>query len=452
MFRAYLLGASALAASVCLAPHASAQESTTSITGGGSTSAEFDYFNELSTFNQGQPAGAATFNNPSPATGQQVLYWASGGAGQTAFLNDDLSCDANKVLKINGGNCSGTVGGSASVDYAASDSTLVSSQVAQWASSSVGQSAAGNLIQLPSMGTGEAIPVVNASVTANGRVTLKDSDLCGIFSGKITDWSQTSAAASVAPGTISVVYRSDTAGATFIFLNHLSAVCTSANSNFVQPIVPSTTFLSTLPGGVAPSNFVGESGSSGVANYLAGQAGVTVTSAIGYITPDWTSVDPNSNAVLANGSHSPLVVASLLNGKTAYQPTVANLTLGLNHAKLGTHLKPPTTAAEAADPTNFVPVIETTSSGYPIVGYTTFDLAQCYASPAIASGILGFLTAHYANKGAYATSISNNGLVAIAKSGATKFAAVITKDILTNKSKFNLNIQNATACNGLVGR
>ena len=452
MFRTYLLGATAVAASACFVPHAHAQESTTSITGGGSTSAEYDYFNELAYFNAAQPAGAATFNNPPPATGQQILYWASGGAGQTAFLNDDLSCDSNKVLKINGGACSGTVGGSATVDYAASDSTLVSTQVAQWASSSVGQSQAGNLIQLPSMGTGEAIPVVNASAATNGQISLNDSDLCGIFSGKITDWSQTSAGGTAAPGTISVVYRSDTAGATFIFLTHLSAVCTSANSNFVLPIVPSTTFLNALPNAAAPPNFVGQSGSSGVANYLAGQGGATVTSAIGYITPDWTSVDPNSNAVLADGSHSTLVVASLKNGKTAYLPTVANLTLGLNHPKLGTHLKPPTTAAQAADPTNFVPVIQTTSSGYPIVGYTTFDLAQCYASPAIAKGILGFLTVHYANQGQYATSISNNGLVAIAKSGATKFAAVINKDILTNKSKFNLNIQNATACSGLVGR
>ena len=430
---------------------ACAQESTTAITGGGSASAAADYYNEFATFNAGRAAGAATFANPAPATGQNILYWASGGSGQTAFLNNDLSCDSNKVLNQNGGNCSGTVGGAASVSYAASDSPLTSTQISGWATSPVGQAAAGNLIQIPSMGTGEAIPIVNSKVTANGQVSLTDGDLCGIFSGKITDWSKTTAKAGLAAGPIFVVYRSDTSGATFLFLNHLSAVCTTANSNFA-PVTPSTTFASVFPNGVVPANFVGVKGTLGVANYLASQAGVTVTSAIGYVTPDYTTVDPKSNAVLANGQPSPLVVAALKASAKSFLPTVTNIALALNHPKLGQNLTPPTTATDGANPSNYVPVIQTVSEGYPIVGYTTFDLPQCYASATIKSGVLSYLRAHYSTAAAYQTSIHNNGLVSITNSGARAFATVIKNAILSNKNGWKVDIGDATACKGLTGR
>ena len=455
MSRTHLLGAVSAAALACLTTGAFAQESTTAITGGGSTLAEFDYFNEFATFNASQPASGAMFANPAPATGQQVLYWPSGsGSGQAAFLNDDLSCDANKVTGANNKLCSGTVGGAASVSYGASDATLNTTQTAQWASSSVGPSAAGALIQLPSKGVGVAFPIVNANFTANGQVALNDSDLCGIFSGKIADWSQTSAGSKLAPGAITVIYRSDGSGTSFLLLNHLAAVCTASNSNFSLPIVPSTTFLNAFPGGVAPNgNFVGQSGSQAVASYESSLLGTTVSSAIAYLSPDFTTVDPNSNATLSNGQPSQLNVPSVLNGKTAYLPNVANITLALNSAKVGMHLKPPTTQAGFQDPSSFVPLIQLASKGYPVIGYTTFDLAQCYASTTVANGIINFLkNDHYDSNGAYATSIANNGFVSIGRSGAKTFITVIKAGILSNSKKFNTNIENPTTCKGLVGR
>ncbi len=454
MSRTHLLGAVSAAALACFSSSAFAQESTKAITGGGSTLAEFDYFNEFATFNNSQPNTGAMFANPAPATGNDVLYWPAGsGSGQAAFLNDDLSCDANKVDGANNKLCSGTVGGAASVSYGASDATFNTTQIMQWDTSSVGQSAAGDLIQLPSMGVGVAFPIINSAFTANGQVALTDNDLCGIFSGKITDWSQTSVGNTLAPGTITVVYRSDGSGTSFLLLNHFSVVCNAKNSNFPLPIVASTTFVNAFSGGVAPnSNFVGESGSQAVASYESSLSGTTVTSAIAYLSPDYTTVDPNSNAVLTNNMPSQLNVPSVKNGTTAYLPTVASIELGLNHAKVGTHLKPPTTQAGVQDPSNLVPLIQTDSEGYPVVGYTTFDFAQCYASPVIAQGIISFLKDHYNASGAYATSIANNGFVGIGKSGAKAFILTITNDILGNEKKFNTNIENATACKGLVGR
>ena len=469
MFRTHLLGAVCTAALACVSTGAFAQAH---IQGGGSTLAEFDYFVEFADFNNS--GAGAVFMNPSPATGNNVLYWPAGsGSGQTAFLNDDLTCDSNKVLGLNGGACSGLPptanGGTNFVDYGASDATLTSTQIAQWDNTgyAYGISQGGNLIQLPSMGVGVSFPIVdNGNLSANGAVTLTDNDLCGIFSGKLTNWNQTSFAGKIAANTIQVVYRADGSGTSFLLLNHLSAVCTTANSNFPVAsgkvaINVSTSFANVFlappngaPAQPVPGNFLGESGSSGIANYLAGTGGMAApTSAIAYLSPDFTTIDPNSNAVLANGSKSPLNVGAVLNGKVSELPTEANIAAGLNSAKQGSALKPPTTAAGFADPTNLVPLIQTTKKGYPVVGYTTFDFAQCYANPAVGNAIITFLKSdHYQGTGTYATVEINNGFVPLAKSGAKTFVTAIDANILANTKNFNDNIQNGTVCANVPGR
>ena len=130
---------------------------------------------------------------------------------------------------------------------------------------------------------------------------------------------------------------------------------------------------------------------------------------------------------------------------------MANITSALNAPKLGTHLKPPTTAAAGANPDNYVPLIQTVKTGYPVVGYTTFDFAQCYNSAAVAKGIISYLKLHSGNA-AYTSIITNNGFVPVGKSGAKSFVAVINGAILANTKGWNDNIQNATACAGKTGR
>jgi hypothetical protein len=467
MSRTHLLGAVSAAALACFAPHAHAQVPTT-VTGGGATSPEYIYFNELALYNSGSPK--AEFLNADPQAGSgTITYWASGTTGQTAFLNNDNTCNSSKVL-TGTTTCSGNTGGANSVDYAASDSPLSSTQISSWQTLPYGHAVSGGLIQIPSMGVGESFPIVNSKFTKNGQAALDDHDLCNIFTGGFTDWSQTSIAAKVAAGPITVVFRGDGSAVSYLVLNHLATVCTSALGNAPPSgvtLAPTTLFASIFPttsGGIftkafmsgsttyyTPANFQPETASAGVANYLSGLIGTPPTSAIGYITPDWTSLDPKSNATLSNGSASKLVVASLINAtnNTAYTPTVANITTGLNNPASGQNLTPPTGSA-LSNPSAYVPVIETTKSGYPIVGYSTFDFAQCYSVANVATSIRAYLTDHYGTA-AYKTIQSNNGYANLSATKASGFLTVIKNNILANKSGENLDIGDKAVCKG-IGR
>jgi len=450
MSRTHLLGAASAAALACLSTGSFAKPKPhTPIYGGGSTLAQFDYLAEFASYNAAVTAKEGTFST----------YWEAGsGTGQQAFLNDNLSCDIDKVTGANGGACNsspGTAGNT--VQYGASDATLNSTQIATWATSSFGQSYAGNLIQLPSMGVGISIPVNDTNITANGQATFSDNDLCGIFSGLITNFSQiTDSATAPAAGQFKVVYRTDGSGTSFLLTSHLNAVCKAGNTKPGVSFTATTTFASlfTSLGGVATviPNSVGEAGSSGIANYLAGLSNGAVPQAIGYISPDFTTVDPNSFATLSNGQASPLVVAAVFNGSTAVLPTVVDIENALSHPILGSNLSPPTNASQGANPALWVPLIQTASEGYPIVGYTTFDFAQCYADPTVTKGIIAFLKDHYGLNAPYTTDQSQNGFVRVSKSGAVKFLQPIEHDLLANKNGWNTNIGNTTVCPTVTGR
>lgn len=471
------LGLSAAAFSI-IATAVMAQELPVNIQGGGATSGGADYLQELATFDNAAAAGTAKFLNANADSLGNAVYWPSGSStGQSAFLDNNNNENCIKVLGSTSSFCANNApGGFNAVHYAASDSALSTTQISAWATSAFGTTASGHLIQIPSLGTAIALPVINSLVTQNGATTshtavlggiiLTDNDLCGIFSGKITDWNQTSANAKLAPGLITVVYRNDGAGATFQLLNHFTAVCTAANSSFkTLPVVASLTFASLFPGGVLPipplqtvTNFLGVKLSSGMANTLANLAGgPTLTSAIGYVSPDYTTVDPNSDVRLSNGQPSPLVVAAVKLGALPYIPDVASIRTALNHGKIFNPAgpsAPPTTATAGAQTAAYVPLIETVSSGYPIVGYAVFNFAQCYASPGITKALLDFLVkGHYsATNTTYSAIINRNGFVAISNSGAKAFLTAINNNILKNVNGWNDNIGNATACAGLTGR
>jgi len=48
-----------------------------------------------------------------------------------------------------------------------------------------------------------------------------------------------------------------------------------------------------------------------------------------------------------------------------------------------------------ADPTQYVPAVANPGVSYPIVGYTTWDVAQCYANAPVGEGIRRFLSQLY---------------------------------------------------------
>ncbi len=443
MSRMHLLCAASAAVIACAAGNAFAQAPTT-VTGGGSTLAEFDYTTEFATYNAASPA--ALYQNAVPGGGTNT-YWPSGsGTGQLSFIDNDNTCNSSKV-QTGTATCQGG-GGANAVAYGASDATLSATQINEWYGTNgvsevpYGAAVSGNLIQLPSMGVGISFPIVNAKIKKNGQVAFTDNDLCNIFTGGFTNWNQTSVASKLTAGTITVVFRSDGSGVTLSATTNFATIFPTTSSGiFTKPITISGVTYYT------PANFVGESGSSGVAGYLSGLDGA-VTSATAYLTPDFTTIDPKSNAVLSNGAKSALFVASVVNASngTSYEPTNANITAGLANAASGQYLTAPTGAA-LSNPSAYVPLIQTTKSGYPVVGYTTFDYAQCYTNASIGASIIKYTTDHYA-VAAYKTDETNNGFIPLPLTKAASFYTVIKANILGNSSKNNLNIDNATACKG----
>ena len=382
---------------------------TTSINGGGGTAAQPVYQAELTQFQSSNPQYAFTYVGTLSST------------AQSAFLTN------NATLL---GEPTGT-----DVHFAASDRALSATQVSGYTLAAQD----GPLIQVPMFAISVAIPFKNSKLTKGTQLSLTDAQLCSIYSGAVTDWSQISETAQAGP--VAIYYRADSASTSFLFTQHLAAVCST--SQFTGTLAATSTFSSLFAGGVAPAALTGVTTTTGMQ-----QAVLNSSSAIGYITSDYTSIAPKS------GETSALIDASLVNAtnKIAYQPSTGNMTRAIQNPGAGSmNSTPPSTQTAAANPLNWVPALPTPSAGYPIVGYGTWDVSTCYASANVTAGLIGFLKAHF-NNAAYKTIILNNGGVPVANGGSGRFVSAIQNDFLGNASGYNLNIGNTTACAGLPGR
>ena len=340
------------------------------------------------------------------------------------------------------------------VDIGASDATLISGQLTNPSTGSYGTSTQGSvvdgpIIQIPTFGVPVTMAFNQPAITS---LKLTANQVCGILSGQISDWNTLNP--SIPSGTpITVVYRSDGSGTTFLTLQHLAEICNSSNSNFTSITVGnkfiSDVVISGYTAGTLPPNFVPESGSGNVATEINSTSG-----AIGYLSPDYTSIAPNSSAN-PTVNYPNIIAASLVNsidGKT-YAPTVANTTLALANPDPddSANTKPPANMSDAMDPLNWVPTIAVALKGYPIVGYTTMDLSSCYADAAAAKAIELFLKDQYTST-AYKNIIEANGFVPLVNSGAAKYATAVENTFLSNNVGYKLNINNSKLCKGLAGR
>ncbi|MFL9875036.1 substrate-binding domain-containing protein [Paraburkholderia megapolitana] len=372
-------------------------------------------------------------------------YFSVGsGAGQNAFLSNAPSFFGTTVT--------GTV------DFANSDAALTTAQVTNYNNSALG-AADGPVIEIPYIVTAITIPVINAPAvtstttpqTTPGQthsISLNDNDLCGIFSGKITNWDavinpQTGSVYTTTPKSITVVYRADSSGTSELLTRHLHAVCTTANTATGVTFVDSLTFANTtaFPSGV-PSNFVGATGSSGVRTALLTlQSSSGAPAAAAYLSPDYA----NTFLAPSSSTASPaLAVASLFNSKnsTYYAPTAANATTALGS------IAPPSTATAAADPTQWVPVSGTTytslanpASGYPVSGTSQIILSQCYKSSTVSKPIVDFLTDHYTSA-SFASIVHGNGFNTV----PSNFQSAIVANFLSNTSGNSLDIGDSQLC------
>ncbi|AXK62894.1 substrate-binding domain-containing protein [Burkholderia sp. IDO3] len=377
------------------------------------------------------------------AEGSFTYYSVGSGAGQNAFLGNQPT--------YFGAGVTGTV------HFANSDAALLAPQITSY---KAGLGATnGPLIQIPYVVTPITVPVVNGPAvtstttpqTTPGQahsIALNDNDLCGVFSGKLTNWNQvtnpetSSAYALSAP--IKVIYRSDGSGTTELLTRHLAAVCSTANTASGVTFVDSLTFTDSFPGGV-PANFTAASGSGGVRNQLVTYASAG-TAAVAYLSPDYTNtfLAPKSTVVTSAGALQ-LPIASLQNGTLYYAPTYANASAAISSTSTA---QAPGTKAAASNQLNWVPNVGKPTSGYPVTGTSQIILSQCYADATVKTAVHDFLNAHFTNA-SFASIVHGNGFDTV----PSGYQTAISNDFLSNANGFNLDIGNASVCTGtVVGR
>ncbi|KVS73359.1 substrate-binding domain-containing protein [Burkholderia cepacia] len=376
--------------------------------------------------------------------GTFTYYSVGSGAGQNAFLNNQPTFFGSGVT--------GTV------HFANSDAALTTAQVTAYNNTGLGTTN-GPLIQIPYIVTAITVPVVNAPAVTSSTtpqttpgqahsIALNDDDLCGIFSGKLTNWNQVinpeTKTAYTTNAPIKVVYRSDGSGTTELLTRHLAAVCTTANTASGVKFIDSLTFANTsaFPSGV-PANFIAASGSGGVRGSLASLSSAG-TAAVAYLSPDYTNtfLASQSSVVTSSGALQ-LPIASLYNSSngTYYAPTYANATTAL-----GTISAP----ADPSDANAWVPVsgsnytaLANPKAGYPVSGTSQIILSQCYANAAAATAVHDFLNNHYTNA-SYASVVHGNGFDTV----PSGFQTSISANFLSNSSGNSLDINDSAVCGG----
>jgi ABC-type phosphate transport system substrate-binding protein len=439
-----------------------ASTAATCVAGGGSTLAAPTYINVFPLYT----------GNTDPTIGYSLVGKGSG-PSQCAFLTNFTSAFVSSSSFGNYAANNNPI--TPVVDYSTSDAALSAAQIRAWngafqtgdsptcASSDFNNAAAtrtyatagqkplaGNIVQLPTIGTPITVAFNLATgirTTSNTALQFTDTQLCGIFSGKITSWADP-LLAGVATGTritlpktpITVIYRSDGSGTSYLFTSHLHAVCNTSNSNFNPAVFTgATTSFASIFGGTAPSNFFGESGSPGVQQGIVHTSSITPAApsndAIGYLSPDYTQIATRPTSAPASGSFPavtvPPYVAEVFNGTTAYQPTVGNTTAALATAPA---------INNPADPTQYDPLNPTPTAGYPIVGFTTIDLAQCYQDVNVGYALIGTMSNLYSDP---------TTLASLAQGGFSPVPSTLTSTIsanIFNTSSLNVDINNPTVC------
>ncbi|NUT81737.1 substrate-binding domain-containing protein [Pseudomonas sp. NA13] len=386
-----------LAVSLTLAGLCAAQAAMADVNGGGATLPQPLY----------QTSGVLT-------AGFAPYIGVGSGAGKAAFLNNDYT-------KFVSGNTS------KNVHWAGSDSKLTQAELDTYVTNH--GTAWGPLIQAPSVATSVAIPF-NKTGTAN--VDLSVNQLCGVFSGRLTDWSQITGSGRT--GAITVVYRSDLSGTTELFTRFLNAKCAETGTFAIT-----TNFANSYSGGV-PAGAVFASGSANVMTALnAAQGRIT------YMSPDYA-------ATTLAGLDDATKVARV----AGVSPAPANVSTAIAAV-------PVPTAANRSNPNAWVPVFTSQeiinanpndpslrlypTSGYPILGFTNVIFSQCYANAAQSTQVRDFFTRHY---GAVA---ANNNDAAITANRfvplPTAWKNAIRGSFLTTTSA--QSIGNTNVCNG-IGR
>lgn len=162
----------------------------------------------------------------------------------------------------------------ADAHFSGSDAPFSASDVATFLTNK--GAAHGSPVQFPAVVGAIAVVYNNADLGAT-QLNLTESMLCRIFSGRVTSWDKVNSTLPAKP--IKLVVRSDNSGTTFSFMNHLSAVCPTANPTAVSGFTTQSVFKDGFPGGATmlPASAIQSSGNGGVIASI-----VATDGAIGY--------------------------------------------------------------------------------------------------------------------------------------------------------------------------
>ncbi|KHK66384.1 MULTISPECIES: substrate-binding domain-containing protein [Pseudomonas] len=380
-----------LAVSLTLAGLCAAQAAMADVNGGGATLPQPLY----------QTSGVLT-------AGFAPYIGVGSGAGKAAFLNNDYTRFVPGDTSKN-------------VHWAGSDSKLSQAELNGYVTNH--GAAWGPLIQVPSVATSVAIPF-NKTGTAN--VDLSINELCGVFSGRLTDWSDITGSGRTGP--IVVVYRAESSGTTELFTRFLNAKCSEPKGTFAI----TTNFASSL--GSAPAGALAATGSQAVMDLVnAGEGRIT------YMSPDYA-------ATTLAGLDDATKVARV----AGVSPAPANVSAAIAAV-------PVPAAANRANPNAWVPVFAATTNpndpsvvvypttGYPILGFTNVIFSQCYTDSTQTTQVRNFFSRHYGSLVNNDSAITNNRFVPLPSAWKT----AIRESFVTASN--GLSIGNTSVCNN-IGR
>jgi phosphate transport system substrate-binding protein len=313
-------------------------------------------------------------------------YTASGtGEAQSAFLGGGLGATTETITAPQTADCVSPNTGSIrypEVDFSAGDAPLSTAQNNSYESSST----------YSKCGFARVTPVAGASLpeafNTSGLptdLTISNLQLCGIWKGTITNWTAvtnqaTGKPASTASLGISVVYRSDGSGSTFIHTAHLNTVCTGGYG-------PVGTSFPTAAAGKA--KLIGAVGSGGVASAIEANKG-----AIGYVAPN-SLISGETSAAILNKSGE------------YYTPTAAAITSAFTSP---TDTTPPSGYPAPSSTQRGLYLTNPSASGsYAEVGFIHAFVYTCYATT---FGIPASKVASFFDGTVYASkSVTQTGLV-----------------------------------------
>jgi len=493
-----------MAAAIALTAAGGAGAATTPLYGGGSTLAEKvyrDLFNNYGNTASGDLCTGITIT-PCPTTTSyntavEILYVGVGsGNGVKALDAHDASLyvtgskkpDAVPVASTRdfgpfygtGTGASWVPGAGAGpnfpkVSFTGSDNVLSSTDA-----SSVAGLGFGPAIQIPGVVAAIAVPFNPApnwkpSGTqpsgGSSKVQLGINTICGIFNGDIKTWDNAEITKDnknirLGTGAITVVYRNDSSGTTFLFTNGLLNQCGTTyhrvahvthpissrwmNDNGISynPSGPyhyksgTSFFINVFNAGHLPSNFLNNSTQTGVNGGASGSGGVKAAilanaGSIGYVSPDFVKPIDTSGPQAAN-------IQNYHTFYTAQTPVYIPPTAAAATAIMVSAQPPKFTGspAPAADPLNWGAINPkpTAVKAYPFGGFSFIDLYSCYSSAADVAaltrttGKVGYLTWYYGsstvNKGVPANILAANGFAPVPPIWANAINTLLQSDTL----------------------